>query len=171
MDKSKEPDILVGYITGAHGIKGEVKVEPLTEKQELRFAKDTSLWSDKLSKYVLVEAARQHKEVLLVKLADINDRTTAETLIGSYLRVSEDELPPLPEGQYYHFEIIGLKVWEKERFIGTVGDIIQAGGSDVYSIERENQQDLLLPALKSIVKKINLIECIMQVELPPGLED
>ena len=102
---SPDDMIIVGEITGAHGIKGQVKAECLTDFPEVRFAPGAELYVEKLRQNRKVLAASVHKGLYLLTLAGIEDRDAAQALLHTYLRVPMDSLPPLPEGEYYHFLI------------------------------------------------------------------
>lgn len=166
--------INVGEITGAHGIKGQVKVASLTDFPEVRFAKGSKLYSPKLGRDVTVEACSQHKGLYLLSLSGLTDRDVAQSLLHSYLQVGIDELPELPQGEYYHFQLIGLQVWENERLLGEITEIMQTGANDVYVItapEGQKPSEILLPALKSCILGVDLAAGRMNVAIPEGLID
>lgn len=166
--------INVGEITGAHGIKGQVKVESLTDFPELRFAVGSELFCEKLGKLLTVEATGVHKGLYLLSLSGVNDRDVAQGLLHSYLQVPMTELPELPEGEYYHFQLIGLNVYEGERLLGEITEVMQTGANDVYVIkapEGVKPAEILLPALKDCILGVDLAEGTMSVKIPEGLID
>ena len=165
-------EIKVGEITGAHGVKGMVKVEALTDDPFGRFAVGNKVWSEKLAHELEVESCQIHKGLMLLKFKGIDDRDMAHSLLHTYLKVNKSELPKLPKGQYYHFELIGLKVYEGENYLGKVADIFTTGANDIYVIKgEEGTKDILLPALKSVVKNIDVAAGKMDVIIPAGLLD
>ena len=165
-------EIKVGEITGAHGIKGMLKVEPLTDNPFERFAVGAKLWLEKPAKEAEVESMQVHKGLLLVKLKGIEDRDAAHALLHTYIKIDKSALAALPEGQYYHFDLIGLQVYEGEEALGEIVDIFPTGANDIYVVKAKPEaKELLLPALKSIVKKIDVSNGRMEVELPEGLRD
>ncbi len=100
----------------------------------------------------------------------VADREAAEALRGWLVQVPEDEAWKLPKGQYYWHQIIGLAVVTRDgRRLGTVADILETGANDVYVVRREGA-DLLLPAIKDVVKEISPERGEMVVELLPGME-
>jgi 16S rRNA processing protein RimM len=92
--------------------------------------------------------------VPIIRLEGITNRQQAEALIGRYLEV---EAEPLPAGSYYWHQIVGLRVADEEsRQLGTVVEVFRAGENEVYRVEAEGQPDLLLPALREVIRGINL---------------
>lgn len=166
--------IAIGVITGAHGIRGQVKVESLTDFAEMRFAEGQKVWLEKQNRLAVIEQSQMHKGLYLLKLSGIDDRDVAQSLLQSYLKIDQTELAELPEGEYYHFQLIGLEVYEGEKHWGTLTDIRQTGANDVYTIKTadgSNKGEILLPALKSVVLSIDLQQKKMQVKIPAGLLD
>ncbi|MFQ5809504.1 MAG: ribosome maturation factor RimM, partial [Armatimonadota bacterium] len=112
-DTEDEPwDLTVGKVAGAHGIGGELKVVPLTDFPEHIFELERVLLAPPNGPGAVTEidAVRSHKNVLLIKLAGVTDRTTAEALRGATLAIKRSMGAPLPEGHYYIDDIVGLRV-------------------------------------------------------------
>ena len=165
-------EIKVGEVTGAHGVKGMLKVAPLTDDPFGRFAVGNTVWVEKLAKPMEIESSQEHKGLLLLKLKGIEDRDMAHALLHTYLKVAKVDLAKLPKGHYYHFDLIGLKVYEGENCLGELVDIFTTGANDIYTVKPENGgKEILLPALKSVVKKIDLEAGRMEVVVPAGLLD
>ncbi len=162
-------EILVGQVVGAHGVRGMVKVAVITQKPEKRFAKGRSLWLAKPGRWFEVESVQPHQSILLVKFAGVDDRDAAIALFPSEIRIAKAELEPLPEGEYYYFELLGLSVYSEGAFLGTLSDILETGANDVYVIAREGKKDLLVPALKDVIQKTDLSARRLDVKLPAGL--
>ena len=107
---------------------------------------------------------------VILHLEGIADREAADALRGWLVQVPEDEAWKLPKGQYYWHQIIGLDVVTQDgRRLGTVSDILETGANDVYVVKRDGS-DLLLPAIKDVVKSISPERGEMVVELLPGME-
>lgn len=171
-----EDMIIVGEITGAHGIKGQVKVESLTDFPDLRFAPGVELFLEKQRRWVKILAASLHKGLYLLTLEGVADRDVAQSLLHTYLRVARESLPELPEGEYYHFQLIGLQVYEGERYLGRLEDIMETGANDVYVIKNQQPEpgapaEILLPALQSCICRVDLAAERMEVKIPEGLLD
>ena len=117
-----------------------------------------------------VERSRKGKRGLLVKLDSVNDRTQAEELVGEDLTVLPEQVEPLPDGSYYHFQILGMRVLTDEgEHLGTVEEIIVTGGNDVYVVHEEGRRDILIPALPDVINDVDLEASEMKVSLPDGL--
>lgn len=166
-----EPLISIGKILGPQGIKGEVRVLPLTDFPS-RFATTKEVRIDKKNVVMKVDYAREHGTLFIFKFHGIDTRDEAEKLKHALLQVTREDLVKLPEGEYYHFEIIGLRVVSSAgEELGTITNILQTGANDVYVVKKpEGKKDLLIPALKTIVQEIDLGKNTMRVDLPPGLD-
>jgi 16S rRNA processing protein RimM len=156
-----EKDVVIGKIIGTYGNRGMVKIFPLTDFPErfLKMSKMTLENDGNIREYT-VSQAKKHQKYIVVKYDQVTDMTMAETLKGSLIKISKDELMPLPEGSFYIFDIIGLEVYSVDgEFIGVVEDVLQTGANDVYVInnkEKKEQKPLLIPALKEVVKEIDI---------------
>ncbi|MEE0777219.1 MAG: ribosome maturation factor RimM [Bacillota bacterium] len=162
--------IHVGKIVAAHGIRGEVKVAPYTDNP-CRFKKGGKLFVEKRNEYLTIASCRvQGDDILLVRFVSIEDRNEAESMKGSMLSIPKEKAAPLPAGQYYFFQLEGLTVEEENgNTIGIVSDLVEGGAHDIYRIDCGNGDYTQIPALKSIVTKIDLERGVMTVKLPPGL--
>jgi 16S rRNA processing protein RimM len=120
-----------------------------------------------------VKSARPHKKVQLVCLEKIDHIDQAEPLVGSEVYVERADLPPLEKGTYYWSDIIGLSVFTIDGgFLGRVVGVIPTGSNDVYVVSAssgDKQQEVLVPALESVVLDIDLKQKTMRVDLPDGL--
>lgn len=164
--------IKIGQIINTHGNKGELKIYPLTDALS-RFEELEHVFIQHKGEYreYQVEGVRFYKELILMTLAEIPDMNAAEKLKNLYLELPETELKELPEGHYYIYQLVGLEVYEGERLLGKVADIIKTGSNDVYVVERTDQKPLLIPALKEVIREIDLEAGRIRAVLPEGLED
>ena len=164
--------IFTGKILSAHGIKGEVKVKPMTDNPH-RFRRGNSLYIEKDDAFALITAVREaNGGILIVKFKGIDDRNHAERLKSSFLQIEEEDAAPLPEGSYYLFQLQGMTVFEEDgNRLGIIAEIIQNGANDVYQIDCENGDMLLLPALKQVMKEVDVENKKMIVRLLPGLKE
>ena len=155
----------IGQIVNTFGIKGMVKVKPFTDDIS-RFDKLKTIYIQKKQekKEYSIEEVKYHKQMVLLKLKDINDIDKAETLRGSYILVDRDKEEPLEEGIYYIVDLLGLEVFSDEgNLLGKVDDIFNTGSNDIYVIKDE------LPGTKEVIKDVNLKEGKIIVHLIPGL--
>lgn len=159
--------ILVGKIIAPHGIGGLLSIEGLSDNPK-RFAPGATL-ATAAGQRLTVERSQIHKGRLLVGFAGIADRDAADKLRGEELFIEQSEVAKLPKGVYYHYQIVGLTVKQQGQTIGVVSDILTYSANDIYLTKKEGGGEILIPALKSVVKSIDLEQGVMEVELPEGL--
>jgi 16S rRNA processing protein RimM len=164
--------VAVGRIAGAFGIRGDVKVEPLTDFPE-RFQRTATLYVGEDHIPHPVASARQHARIVVVHLAGIETATDAEKLRGARLYIPSGELLALPQDQYYLHDLIGLRVEDIDgTALGVVADVLTGGGNDLFVIRpTTGAADVLLPAVKEFVKSVDLAGGVMRVAPIPGLFD
>lgn len=170
----------IGKIAGTHGYDGTVRVIPTGSHPERfkKLEKVTVAWTvgrkTKKSQEMKVENVRIPKNgnQVLIKLKEIPNKEEGQLYNGGFLQVPDEEVWPLPEGEYYYFQLEGLTVVDEEKgVLGTVCDILETGANDVYVVERENGKELLLPAIPQVIRKVDLEAKTLHIHLLPGLED
>ena len=165
--------LIIGKIGGAHGVRGEVKIIPLTDDVR-RFSslKECLILDEKehLKETREVEKSRVDDSRTLIKFKGIDDRDEVSKLTGYYIGVSREDAVKLPEGRYFIADLIGLTVVDESRGdLGTIKDIINSGASDIIIVKRKGKNELLIPYLNAIVKSVDLSSGKMDVVLPEGL--
>jgi len=161
--------ITIGRVGAPQGVRGELRVIPLTDFEERFEGMDEVLVGDELFH---IESLRYHKQFVLMKFREIPTREAAQELTGRLLTVDRSEAAPLAEGEFYTFDIIGLHVFDPEgKELGIVENVLRTGANDVYQARSADGKELLIPALKAVVKVIDLPNGRMVVELPDVLED
>lgn len=156
----------VGRIVSAHGVRGGLKVHPLSDIPS-RFKIGARLWLKGVPVRIL--DSRWQNKGLFLQLEGIDDRNAAEALKDEELFVPE-AAPLDEEGVFYQHDIIGMTARDLEgETLGEVVDIFSTGSNDVYVIRGE-RGELLLPALDDVVREIDLASKTMTVELMEGLE-
>lgn len=165
----------VGLIVGAHGLHGEVKIEPHTDYAE-RFAKGSTLLLGANLIQMTVIASRPHKSLHLVLFEGIGNRTDAESLRGNWLFIPEENAAPLGEDEYWIHDLVGMEVQDTQgRVLGTVEDVMATGANDVYIIEPAEDindgREILLPAIAEVIQDVDADQRIIVVNLIPGLID
>jgi 16S rRNA processing protein RimM len=164
---AREGFVTVGRVLGARGVRGELRIEPLTDFPE-RFQRGAQLWIGG-ARYI-VRLSRMHRGALLLQLEGVDTRGEADALRGLLLELPEAAVAELGEGQYYRHHIIGLEVVSTAgEALGRVAEIVETGANDVYAV-RNDEGELLLPAIDDVIKQIDLERGRMVVELIPGLE-
>lgn len=160
----------IGKVVNTHGVRGEVKVLPLTD-DPARYNLLKSLFVDehgRLEKYA-IDSVRYDKKFVLLKLTGIDSLNDAEKLRDKVLKIHRKDAVKLPEGSYFITDIMGMEVFDVQgRSLGTVADIIKTGSNDVYVV-RQEEKEILIPALKTVVKSIDLEAGRMLVDLPEGI--
>ncbi|MGB9859162.1 MAG: ribosome maturation factor RimM [Moorellaceae bacterium] len=167
-----EGRIAVGKITATHGCRGEVKVWPWTDFPE-RFRPGTRLLvRDRENLSLTVTDSRIQGKNVILRFAEMPDMAAAEKLLGAILEVEPWEVEPLPPGRYYIFQLVGCRVYTEEgELLGELEDVQQTGANDVFIIRGSGSKKLLIPALKEVVKEIDVGQKTIKVKLLPGLLD
>ncbi|AIF51626.1 ribosome maturation factor RimM [Pelosinus sp. UFO1] len=156
--------IVIGKIGAPQGVRGEVRVTPLTDFPERFRELKTALLDDGTS--LPIESVRYHQQFVLLKFRGMDNRNDIEHLRGKLIKVERKDLVELPAGHYYIFDIVGLEVYtEEEEYLGKVTDVLETGSNDVYIVEQKDKQPLLIPALKSVVLQIDIPSGKMIVKL------
>ena len=173
LDEHQGDLVAIGYVLNARGLQGEIKVKSLSNI-EGRFntlvyayleTKDGSVTTHR------VEYAKLYGETVVVKFEDINDRTDAESLRGSYILVDNENLAALPSESHYIFDLINMEVIESDGLcIGKVLCVEQYPANDVIVI-RMADKDIMVPAIKDFIKSIDKINKRITVNLPEGLPE
>ncbi|MGI6586717.1 MAG: ribosome maturation factor RimM [Lutisporaceae bacterium] len=160
----------IGQIINTHGLRGEVKVYPLTDDMS-RFEKLEEVYiaeNNELVKYE-VERIKLLKSTVAVKLKGIDSEEAANKLRNSYIKVDRKSAVKLPKDTYFICDLIDSEVYdEKGRLLGTVKDVLQTGSNDVYVVQSADME-ILIPALKDVVKVIDLENQKIIIETPEGL--
>jgi 16S rRNA processing protein RimM len=163
--------VAVGRIAGPHGIRGELKVEVLTDfPQRLAPGEKLLLVSPdgKVSETRIV-GQRGHKGRYLLMLDGVTDRTAAERLRGGYLKVRTEDLPPLPPGHFYQFQLVGLSVRTVSGDeLGHVAEVTPTGSNLVLAV-RDGGKEVLVPFIETVVIRVDIEAGELIVNLPEGL--
>jgi len=166
--------VTVGRIGRAHGIKGEVGVDVRTDEPDRRFADGATVVTDaKVSRTLTVASSRWHSGRLLVKFAEVPDRTAAEQLRNLLVQseVAGDEQPEDPD-EFYDRDLIGLAVRTSEGAdAGEVIDVVHLPSQDLLEIRRPAGNAVLVPLVEELVPEINVDKQYVVVADRPGLLD
>lgn len=161
--------LAVGKVTRPHGVAGEVKVQ-LTPGYEDLLANVGCVYLGNSQRPYRVLSCRPHQGAVLLRLERVASRDDAEALRGAVVLISPEDLPSLPAGSYYPYQLIGLRVLRTSgEEIGQLSEILRTGSNDVYVVQKASGQ-LLLPALESVIRSIDLVAGTMVVDVPAGLE-
>ena len=165
--KSSEPEfITIGQILAPWGIKGKLKVKVVTDFPQ-RFAPSSTVYINQ--RPMTIDSAEEYKGDVIIKLKAIDSIDVARKLQGQLIEIHHNQAYPLPEGQYYHFQLIGLEVWTAQGvLLGNITEILTAESNDNYVVKGE-KGEILIPAIEDVVKSIDLNEGRMVIEAIQGL--
>ena len=174
--KAVEKEVTIGKVGAVYGIKGWLKIHSFTDDQEAIL--DYFPWSLKLgNKVQSVEITdwRRHNNGLIVKVAGIDDRDLAQSLVGSEIFVYEEALPKLPEGEFYWRDLMGMKVVTNKGYdLGCVSDIMETGANDVLVVKANRndgfgKKERLIPYLDGrVVESVSIENKQICVDWDPG---
>jgi 16S rRNA processing protein RimM len=165
LDKVTAGHVAVARVLGASGVRGALKVEPLAPKSVL--APGRKVVVERQAREI--QDAQSSGKFLRLRLAGIEDREAAVSLRDRLLQVPEADLEPLPEGQYYRFQLIGLRVvGTGGETLGRVTNVLAAPENDVYVVQGDGGE-ALIPAVDDVVQKIDLERREITIEIIPGL--
>ena len=150
--------IAVGRLTKTHGLKGELKLHPfISDTSLLQSMHRARLDTADGPREWIVESLRGRGASLIIKFRHCDTIEQAQPLAGRTLEVPRSDFPDLPDGEYYWFQILGLRVFDEDnRYYGTITEIIETGSNDVYVVHDDDGRELLLPMIDSVVKEIDL---------------
>jgi 16S rRNA processing protein RimM len=162
----------LGKIVTTHGIEGWLKLKPYNPRTVVFFAvPGVFLEKDGNSFPWIVELTRRHKGHFLLKLRGIDSINDAERWVGAVLSVAADTLNPLEPGEFYHYQAIGLDVFDLAgRRIGVITRVWFKDGGDLFVVSGESKE-YLIPAVREIIEKVDLTEKKMIINPPEGLLD
>ncbi len=160
--------VLVGKLQRAHGVNGEIAMRVDTDFPE-RIRRGRVLYLGDHHLAVKVLRTRWKGKLLLLRFDGYETPEDVSELSNLLAFVSVEDIPALPEGEYYHHQLIGLQVFEGEELLGQLSAIIETGANDVYIIEDPNGKELLIPAIPDVIKSIDVKNKHMDVRLLEGL--
>ncbi|KRL99903.1 ribosome maturation factor RimM [Liquorilactobacillus satsumensis] len=165
----------VGQIINTHGIRGEVKAATITDFAAERFQKGKKLYLQTTSAQPLMvelQNVRQQKQFYLLSFVGYDDINQVEKFKGCKLLVTEQQQQRLSDDNFYYHQIVGLQVQDRQKgSLGTVKEILSLGANDVWVVARPPKKDLLLPAIKDVIKKVDLENGVVEIELLDGLDE
>ena len=167
MDKYFE----IGQIVNTNGLKGFVKVKPFTDDIK-EFETFETIYVQKKTELIefKIESVRYAKNMVLLKLKGIDDIDSAEALRNLYIKVSREQLPELQENSYYIVDLLECEVVTVEgKILGKMDDVFNTGSNDIYVVKNEKGKQILLPAIKEVIKNIDIPNRKITVKLMEGL--
>jgi 16S rRNA processing protein RimM len=157
-------NLRIGRIVGAHGLQGEVKVEPMTEFLERFEPGQTVVLAGEER---IIEGCRTQGARLLLQIEDVCDRSAAEALQWEYLEIQDPEPPELEEGEYFSADLLGMRVVTEEgEVLGEVEKVLPYPAHDLIVVD-----GIMIPAVKEFVKSVDLQGRRMVVKLIEGMRE
>lgn len=165
--------LIIGKLIGAHGVRGEVKVFPITDDVR-RFHSISKCFlmdaNEKMVREIEILSKRIVNDRVLLTFDQVNDRDSAAKLNGLYIAVHRLDARKLEAGRYFITDMIGCQVIDaQDGVIGNIFDIIQTGANDVIAVKRTGKPDLYIPFLNNVVTEVDVFSKIIRVQLPDGL--
>ena len=163
----------VGVISSTHGIGGEVKVFPTTDDAaRFKKLKEVILDTGKERLTLHIVQVRFFKQMVILKFREFQNINEVERFRGKSLYVSRKNAVKLQKDEYFIADIIGIRVYTDEgEDLGVLSDVIQTGANDVYTVKKEGERELLIPAIKDCIRQVDVEAGRMTVRLLPGLRD
>lgn len=164
---------VIGRVTRPHGVLGEVRVEIHTDMparfEQLERVYLTGDLDDEHPRPVVIESARLHQNVALLKLAGIDSRDEADTLRRLWLLVGKEDALPLAEGEYYLYQLEGLAVYGDDgQHLGRLSEVLETKANNVFVVQGE-RGEILLPDIPEVILKVDVDSGRIIVHLIPGL--
>lgn len=161
----------IGQIVNTSGLKGEIKIKPFTD-DITKFNKFKTIYvsmKEELKEFK-IEHVRFSKNMVFLKLEGINTIDEAENYRNLYLKIKRDKNEKLEKDTYYVVDILDCKVYtEEQKELGKVIDVFSTGSNDVYVVKDELGKQVLLPAIKDVIKNIDIENKTITVHLLEGL--
>ncbi len=161
----------IGQIVNTNGLKGFLKVKPLTD-DITRFEKLKTIYIQKAKELIefKIQEVKYNKQSVLLKLEGIDDITEAEKYKNFYIKISKENAVELEKNSYFIVDIIGCQVYTDENeYLGNVVDVFQTGSNDVYTLKNSEGKEILIPAIKEVIKNVDIKNKKIVIHLMDGL--
>jgi 16S rRNA processing protein RimM len=171
--KERPEFISIGIITKAHGIKGEVLVSSLTDNPEqFKTSKHLIITQENGNRSeISIQSVRQKNDRFIIKFRGTDNRNQAEALQKCLIEKRSEDIEDLPADEYFIFDLVGLNVFTTaNQCLGRIKDVLSHSANDIYVVQGESKE-YLIPAIKSVVLKIDLEKEIVLIEPIEGLLD
>jgi len=166
MESSEVEFIIIGQILAPWGANGKLKVKVITDFPQ-RFAPSSKIYINRQP--MTIASTEWHKGKAIIKFNQIDTIEAAQRLRGQPIEIHHSQLYPLPEGQYYHFQLIGLEVWTTQgELLGNITEILTAKSNDNYVVSGA-KGEILVPAIEDVVKSVDLTRRRITIEPIEGL--
>lgn len=161
----------IGQIVNTNGLKGTLKVKPLTD-DITRFEDLETVYIQKGKELVefTIQEVKYSKNMVLLKLEGIDNIEEAEKYKNFYLKINREDAVELEEDSYFIVDIIGCEVYtESQELLGKVIDVFPTGSNDVYTVKNSEGKEILLPAIEDVIKDVDIENKKIIIHLMEGL--
>ena len=166
MHPSEPEFVTVGEIVATWGIEGKLQVKVQTDFPQ-RFDPSSTVYINQQP--MIIESTEWHKGKAIIKLSTIDSIEDSEKLVGQLVEIPHSQLQTLPEGKYYHFQLIGLEVRTSQgELLGKITEILTASSNDNYVVKGD-EGEILIPAIEDVVKSVDLNKGCVIIEPIEGL--
>ncbi len=156
--------LAIGRLGKPHGLDGGIAFYILTDFPErLKIGREVFIGDEHIPAHI--KSIKEHSKNLIFEFEEFPEVEQVEKFKSHFVFVDAIELPDLPDGEYYHHQLIGLSVMDTNNSkIGEITEILETGANDVYVIVGEDRKEILYPALLSLIEKIDIKNKIMVVK-------
>lgn len=168
-----EQYVTIAEIVNTQGHKGMIRAVIHTDFPErFRKLKEVSILHNRDRFTYHISHTYRYKQFIVIKFEEVQNMNEAEKLKGALIQIPKEDAVQLPEGSYYIFDIIGMRVSNLDgKELGEIVDVIKTKANDVYIVKPKDGKQILIPALKTVVREIDIKNRKMMVELPEGILD
>jgi 16S rRNA processing protein RimM len=170
-DSARQPPeyLAVGRVIRPHGVRGTLLIEPASELI-LSIRPDSRVFLGAEFEKYTVRSFSVHQKRYLLTLEEVESRDHAEKFRDQALHIRFEESQPLPADTYYYWQLLGMDVFsEQGEHLGNLAEILETGANDVYVVRSASGEELLLPAIESVIREVDLQAKRLIVHLLPGL--
>jgi 16S rRNA processing protein RimM len=161
--------LVIGYLRRPHGVSGEIIMDLHTDFPERIKSGRKILIGEKYQPYTL-DTVRPHGNGLLVSLVGVETPEEVGKFRNQWVYVKATDVPPLPEGKHYQYEMVGLDVVDESgNPLGKLVEILETGANDVYIVRDDSGKEILLPAIPSVILNVDMDQRTMKVHILEGL--
>jgi len=162
---------LIGYVLKAQGVKGEIKVDPVSSDLERYTHLDTVHINGKnINETFPIQRVRISDRYVFFKIRGIENRDDATALSGAELLIGEADLLKPSAGEYFIHDLVGCRVYSEEgSLIGQLQEVVQLISNDIWIIKDENQREILIPAIQDVIRQVDVSDKKITVHVIEGL--
>jgi 16S rRNA processing protein RimM len=161
--------LVIGFLRRPHGVRGEIIMDIHTDFPE-RIKPERKIWVGDRHQVATFDTIRPHGNGLLVSFRGVDTVEDAGKFRNQWVYVKASEVPPLPDGQYYKYQLVGVDVADENgNPLGKLVEVLETGANDVYVVRDKAGKEILLPAIPSVVLEVSIERNAMKVHLLDGL--